>query len=156
LYGIPIADRTEETSRATVHPKAVQVAGEPRRSPPRSLRKSGTCRGVRAKQAAMAPRCKPLLQGSFAGLGRKTSIECQRNMRKSATGHLPTCSELLLVVLLPLAATLVTLSKCRGLNQGRSDLFCGQPCTDPAFDVLHDHVLVDVVEKVVKAALVEL
>ena len=43
------------------------------------------------------------------------------------------------------AATLVTLSKCLGLSKGRSDLCCGHPGTDPALDVQHDHVLVDIV-----------
>jgi len=65
--------------------------GKPKRSQRRSLRKSGTCpRGVPAKQATKAPRCKLLLRGPFARSGRKTSIECQTQYGESGgPGHLP-------------------------------------------------------------------
>jgi hypothetical protein len=54
------------------------------------------------------------------------------------------------------AATLVTLLTRRGLRLNWSAQYRGKAGIDPAFDVLHDQFLVDVVEKVMKAALVEL
>jgi hypothetical protein len=50
----------------------------------------------------------------------------------------------------------VTLSTCRGPSPNWSAQYGGKPGIDPAFDVLHDQFLVDVVEKVMKASFVEL
>jgi hypothetical protein len=55
-----------------------------------------------------------------------------------------------------LAGILANLSTSRGLRQNCSAQHRGQPSVDPALDVVHDHFLVGVVEKVMKTSFVEL
>src|SRR5271156_3902282 len=54
------------------------------------------------------------------------------------------------------AAILVTLLTCRGLSLNWSAQYCGKAGIDPAFDILHDQFLIDVVEKVMETSFVKL